>query len=87
MAEEVGLPRIFFPEQMRRHVKGTASIDLQVQDYRELMQALTERFPGIDGQIENQMIVAIDGEIIHNPFLEKIAENAEVYFLPKINAG
>jgi hypothetical protein len=33
------------------------------------------------------MAVAIDGEIIHTPFLEKVAATSEVHFLYRISGG
>ena len=34
-----------------------------------------------------KMAVAIDGEIIHTPFLEKVAPSSEVHFLYRISGG
>jgi len=34
-----------------------------------------------------KMAVAIDGEIIHTPFLEKVAASSEIHFLYRISGG
>lgn len=77
---------VFFCESLRRYT-GTDQLDLEVADYLELTRFLQERFPGIGKAIEEQMMVAIDGELVYEPLLESIADANEVHFLPKISAG
>ena len=54
---------------------------------RRLIAALEQRFPGIGPELEREMAVAIDGQIYQDPFLERIAPDSEVYFLPRIGGG
>lgn len=77
---------IFFCELLR-HYTAVNQLDLEVSDYRELVQLLQSRFPGIEGAIEEQTMVAIDGDMIYEPLLESINNGSEVHFLPKISAG
>jgi len=74
------------------------SSELQKLTGEERTQANAEIFKDIVAEIANQysaleydelmeMAVAIDGEIIHTPFLEKVAPNSEVHFLYRISGG
>jgi len=56
-------------------------------DVRRLIAALEQGFPGIGPELEREMAVAIDGQIYQDPFLERIAPDSEVYFLPCIGGG
>lgn len=78
---------VFFPDQWRQHTQGLDRIWLQAENYRELEQALIRRFPGIKDLIDDQVTVAINDEIIHDPLLESVGAESEIHFLPKINAG
>jgi len=66
---------------------GQTEFDIEAVNVRRLIAALEERFPGIGPELEREMAVAIDGEIYQDPFLETIAPDSEVYFLPRIGGG
>lgn len=66
---------------------GQTEFDIDAVNVRRLIAALEERFPGIGPELEREMAVAIDGEIYQDPFLETIAPDSEVYFLPRIGGG
>jgi len=74
------------------------SSELQKLTGEERTRAKAEVFKDIVAEIANQysalehdelmkMAVAIDGEIIHTPFLEKVAPDSEVHFLYRISGG
>lgn len=81
------MAQIFFFDQLRTYTGGLEQVTLEPKDYRDLLRLLAERFPGIDQAIEQKAMVAIDEEIIYDPYLEKITPTSEVHFLVKINAG
>lgn len=78
---------VFFDGNLRRHTSGLEKLEIDVTSYRDLLEALEQRYPGIEADIEGKMMVAIDGEMIFDPFLESISPHSEVHFLPKITAG
>ena len=72
----------------RQFANGESRFDIEAGSIRHLVRALEERFPGLGTQIEQAgMIVAIDGEIYSDPFLERIKEDSEVCFLPALGGG
>lgn len=78
---------VHFPEQMLHATGGVQRMDVPAKDYRELVQRVAERFPDVRQAIEHDMSVAIDGEIVFEPFLEPLTPNSEVHFLPRIAGG
>lgn len=80
------MARVFFSAQLQQYTDRLSELSVQADNYRDLVQILTMRFPGIEEPLAETM-VAIDGDIIHDPFLEKITADSELHFLPKIGAG
>ena len=66
---------------------GETEFNIDAADVRSLRTLLEVRFPGIKPELEREMAGAIDGEIYQDPFLEKIASDSEVYFLPRVGGG
>ena len=66
---------------------GETEFNIDAADVRSLLTLLEVRFPGIKPELEREMAVAIDGKIYQDPFLEKIASDSEVYFLPRVGGG
>jgi sulfur-carrier protein len=81
------MARVFFPEHLAQHTNGIRELDANVSSFRELLLVLERRFPGIESRIVGKVAVAIDGDIIHDPFLDPIRPDSEVYFLHRIEGG
>ena len=72
----------------RQFAGGQTHFEVDAANVRKLIQALDKMFPGIGAELESDGIaIAIDGEIFSDPFLEMIAEDSEVFFLPAIKGG
>ena len=65
-----------------QHDLSTAAVNV-----RQLIRDLEERFPGLGREIEQAAALAIDGEIYQDPYSERLAEDTEVFVLPKIGGG
>ena len=70
-----------------QYAGGQTELEIEAPDVRRLIAALEARYPGIGAELEREMAVAIDGEIFQDPYLEPIAPDSEVYFLPRIGGG
>lgn len=81
------MPRVVFARALQKYTGGAASALVEARDVRELYAALEARFPGIGAVIQEGMAVAIDGDIIQEPLLERLAPDSEVHFLPSISGG
>ena len=64
-----------------------AECEVDASNYRELIDAITSRYPALDRAELLQMAVAIDGEIIHEPLLELVEQDSEIHFFHFIAGG
>ena len=81
------MARVFFTEDLARFMNGTRELEVNASSFRDLLIELEARFPGAEAHIVGKVAVAIDGEISHDPYLEPIGPNSEVYFLYRISGG
>ena len=80
------MARVTFSSEQQRYTNEVAC-EVSAADYRELIDHITQRYPALSRADLLQMAIAIDGEIIHEPLLESIAEHSEVHFLHFIAGG
>ncbi len=66
---------------------GMSEFDVEADTVRRLITALDRRFPGLGDHIERRMAIAIDGEIYQDPDAVSLAEDSEVYLIPRIGGG
>ena len=81
------MARVFFPDHLTQHTAGVRELEIDTSSFRDLVAKLEVRFPGISAVLLGKVAVAIDGHIIHDPFLDPIAPASEVYFLHRIEGG
>jgi len=78
--------RVVFPASLRGAVEGDLEVQVEARDVRGLFARLEERFPALAGEL-GEMAVAIDGELIQDPWLEPLRADTEVHVLPRIGGG
>ncbi len=66
---------------------GLAEFEVEAGSVRALIRELDERWPGLGAVVEDDMAIAIDGEIFQDAFAEPIAQSSEVVLIPKISGG
>lgn len=66
---------------------GEKAFDIEARNLRGVIAEMESRYPGIGEYLEEETTVAIDGEIHETAYFQPLREGAEVYFLPKIEAG
>ena len=54
---------------------------------RALVRELEARFPGLGAFVEDQMALAIDGEIFQDALGAEIGADSEIVLIPKIAGG
>ncbi len=81
------MARVRFHSTQYRYTDGQRECELRAEDYRALCKAIEERFVGMPTCLLTDVMVAIDGEVVHRPFLEELQQNSEVVFVRRISAG
>ena len=75
------------PASLRVLCEGELHVHVPAGSVRAVVGALDERFPGFREQLGQDFAVAIDGELIHDPWLEPVPAGGELHFLPAIAGG
>lgn len=80
------MAKVVFPDHLLTHTGGEREIEVFAANYRDLLVALEERWPGVREPL-NKAAVAIDGQIYQDAFLEPIEPDSEVFFMSRIEGG
>jgi molybdopterin synthase sulfur carrier subunit len=66
---------------------GAQSVQVEAATIRELLRKLVERYPKLQGKIDEGVAVSINGDIYRDIREVKIPEDAEIFLLPRIQGG
>ena len=70
-----------------RFTNDEKSFDIEARSVRGIIKAMEKRFPGIGEMLEHDTMVAINGELFEDALYQQVPDGAEVFFLPKLEAG
>ena len=77
---------VIFSSELQRFT-GEEETSASSTNYRDLLVELLNKYRRLPEDEILKMAVAIDGEIIHDPFLEAVGPDSEVHFLFRISGG
>ena len=77
---------VVFSNAQRDLVEGEASVEIEATRVAELIAALYERYPKLDGLLDDAA-VAIDGDIHNHGKFLPLEPDSEVHFLGSIAGG
>jgi hypothetical protein len=80
------LATVVFSNAQRDLVDGEASVEIEARRVAELITALYERYPKLDGLLDDAA-VAIDGDIHNHGKFLPLEPDSEVHFLGSIAGG
>ncbi len=84
---------IFIPTMLQKMTGGAKRVEMEARNVRQVIERLEELYPGIkdrlveEGEIRENLAIAIDGDVAIMGMLEKVGENSEVHFVPAIGGG
>ena len=77
---------VIFSSELQRFT-GEEKTSVSSTNYRDLLVELLTKYRRLPEDEILKMAVAIDGEIIHDPFLEAVGPDSEIHFLFRISGG
>ena len=77
---------VIFSSELQKLI-GEEQIHVDSEVFKDIVTEITNRYSALEHDELMKMAVAIDGEIIHTPFLEKVAPSSEIHFLYRISGG
>jgi len=66
---------------------GLTGLKVEANNFRRMVLEFECRYPGLGRQIEESMLVAIDGEIFQDAYFAPLKPDREIYLIPKIGGG
>lgn len=80
------MPVVVFSSELQLFT-GEERAEVEASRFKEIVAELVERYDTLTEEKLMEMAVAIDGEIIHTPYLETVDEGSELHFLHRISGG
>lgn len=80
------MARVVFPDHLLTVTGGVRELVVSAENVRELLLALEERFPGSERAL-GRSAIAIDGQIHQDAWMEPLTEDAEVFFMLRLEGG
>ena len=77
---------VIFSSELQK-LTGEEETHVDSEVFKDIVTEITNRYSALEHDELMKMAVAIDGEIIHTPFLEKVAPSSELHFLYRISGG
>jgi hypothetical protein len=77
---------VIFSSELQK-LTGEEQTRVDAEVFRDIVTEISNQYSALEHDELMKMAVAIDGEIIHTPFLEKVAATSEVHFLYRISGG
>jgi hypothetical protein len=77
---------VIFSSELQK-LTGEEQTHVDSEVFKDIVTEITNRYSALEHNELMKMAVAIDGEIIHTPFLEKVAPSSEIHFLYRISGG
>ena len=85
---------VWIPSLLQRLAEGRETVDVPGSNLRQVLSALVRRYPGVrervlrgEGELQDGIAIAVDGEIATMGLLEPVGENSEIHILPAIGGG
>ncbi len=61
--------------------------DIEANTLRGIIKAMDELYPGLGEHLEEETIVAIDGETHELVYSQPVRPGCEIFFIPRIEGG
>ena len=72
---------------LRHATDGLAEVEVEAATFKELLDALSSRYPGLQPQIKRGVSVAIDGRVYREAWFTPIKPDSEVVLMPFMVGG
>ena len=77
---------VIFSSELQK-LTGEEQTRVDAEVFKDIVTEISNQYSALEHDELMKMAVAIDGEIIHTPFLEKVAATSEVHFLYRFCGG
>ncbi|MCP4071387.1 MAG: MoaD/ThiS family protein [Hyphomicrobiales bacterium] len=72
---------------LRDLADGNSEFEFAATTIHKVFLRLIAEYPGLESELEDNVSVAVDGQIYRDSLFVSLPENAEVFILPKLQGG
>ena len=72
---------------LRHATDGQAEVEVEAKNFRQLLEQLAEKYPGLQPQIERGVSLSLDGVIYREAWFTEIKPDSEVVLMPFMQGG
>jgi molybdopterin converting factor small subunit len=72
---------------LRDLADGASEFELEAETIHEVVSKLGADFPGLRTQLDENVSIAVDGQIYRDSLFVPLNSDAEVFLLPKLSGG
>ena len=72
---------------LRSATDGREVVEVEAHNFKQLLDQLAIKYPGLKPQIERGVSLAIDGRIYREAWFTEIHEDSEVVLMPYMTGG
>lgn len=72
---------------LRRLVDDQESVTLEAATIGQMLNALSAAYPALDGYLEDNVSVSVDGRIIATDLTHPLKEDSEIYLMQRLRGG
>ncbi len=74
-------------QRVRDFTGGQGAFEIEADSVRRLIAALEARWPGLGAHVEENMAIAIDGDIHQDALDTPLRAESEVVLIPRLSGG
>ncbi len=72
---------------LRDATDGQDVVEVEASNFKQLLDRLSEKYPGLKPQIERGVSLALDGRIYREAWFTEIQPDSEVVLMPYMKGG
>ena len=72
---------------LRQYAEGLAEVEVEAATFKQLLDGLSARYPGLKPQIARGVSVAIDGRVYRDAWFTPINPGSQVVLMPYMVGG
>lgn len=72
---------------LRHATDGLAEVEVEARNFKEMLDALAKKYPGLKPQIDQGVSMALDGVIYREAWFQEISPDNEIVLMPYMTGG
>ena len=72
---------------LRSATDGLSEVEVDARNFKQVLDQLTKKYPGLEPQIKRGVSLALDGKIYREAWFTEVKEDSEVVLMPYMVGG